>query len=66
MPKPMVVAGRFSELKPGDLVRLRSGGPDMTVSKIAELHNAVVAVWFHDGELREGVFDPVLLKGGRS
>lgn len=39
-------------LKNGDVVRLNSGGPEITICKIDENDNAWCA-WFKDGEKRE-------------
>ena len=57
------MATAFS-LKEGDLVRLRSGGPLMTVTEVSSgLGSAVVyATWFDDNnELRSGFFPPSAL-----
>lgn len=46
------------EVKEGDVVRLKSGSPAMTVEKIGESENKRCAwcVWFHDTERKSGVF----------
>jgi uncharacterized protein YodC (DUF2158 family) len=36
----------MSSFKPGDVVRLKSGGPDMTVSSDGETKGYVNCVWF--------------------
>jgi uncharacterized protein YodC (DUF2158 family) len=44
---------RDSTFKAGDIVHLKSGGPDMTVSDL--LDSRVLCQWFH-GRLREAIF----------
>lgn len=48
------------ELKIGDQVRLRSGGPLMTVGSFST--DCVSCQWFERKELRSGVFSPESLK----
>ena len=48
------------ELKIGDLVVLRSGGPAMTVSGISKA--GVSCLWFEGWELNRGVMPPESLK----
>lgn len=49
------------EIKKGDTVRLKSGGPLMTVQSIAD--NEASCTWFDDKNNRkEGIFDPATLK----
>ena len=38
----------MSKFKPGDVVRLRSGGPKMTVKKDVALKQHVRATWFDE------------------
>ena len=45
----------------GDIVQLRSGGPDMTVSHILPSGNAF-CVWFDGLERREDTFPPDVLQ----
>lgn len=48
------------ELKVGDVVTLKSGGPDMTVSRAG--HSAVECIWFdHDYKCQNGDFPPICL-----
>ena len=46
------------DFKVGGNVQLKSGGPVMTISKIAEdgAKRVVTCVWFHQGEFRERGF----------
>jgi uncharacterized protein YodC (DUF2158 family) len=45
----------------GDLVRLRSGGPTMTVASLEE--RRVLCIWFStDNEVATGLFPPGVLK----
>lgn len=43
------------KLTPGDVVRLRSGSPCMTVERTSG--RSVECAWFVDGQLRTGSFD---------
>jgi uncharacterized protein YodC (DUF2158 family) len=57
------------EFKPGDVVRLKSGGPKMTVRKkshnqINEAEPLVTCVWFVNEEIREASFSPENLQPG--
>lgn len=46
------------QFKPGEKVRLKSGGPAMTVEEIAS-NGRVVCQWFDkDKNLRDGMFPP--------
>lgn len=47
--------------KIGDTVRLKSGGPPMTV-KIADYADAVVCVWFDNGTQKDGTFHAAMLE----
>jgi len=54
------------EFRKGDLVRLKSGGPKMTVAEIREDYK-VVCDFFVGNERKSEVFDPkVLIKEGAS
>lgn len=50
----------MSEFKSGYIVKLKSGGPDMTIVKIAkyayETKEQAKCQWFMDNELKEHVF----------
>ncbi len=46
----------MAQFKPGDVVRLKSGGPSMTVEKIGA-EGWIVCNWFAEGkELKTGTF----------
>ena len=49
------------EFKPGDVVVLKSGGPDMTVEKISTFNGDVVCQWFGGRKLEKGSFPPASL-----
>jgi uncharacterized protein YodC (DUF2158 family) len=40
-------------LKPGDIVKLASGGPVMTVGVVSSMSDPVECFWFADGELKQ-------------
>jgi uncharacterized protein YodC (DUF2158 family) len=45
------------EIKTGDVVTLKSGGPEMTVNGFSSDHsNMAECVWFDGNVLREGAF----------
>ncbi|RIV42279.1 YodC family protein [Flagellimonas pelagia] len=46
----------MSELKLGDVVFLKSGGPEMTIYKVSERNNQVGCKWFDGKELKYGAF----------
>jgi uncharacterized protein YodC (DUF2158 family) len=50
------------ELKLGDVVRLASGGPKMTVSPKTKSDPRVSCLWFEGFELKGGMFHPEVLK----
>lgn len=51
------------ELRPGDVVQLRSGSPDLTVEEIIPAEPAcIMCQWFNDTELAHGVFPAPSLK----
>lgn len=52
------------EFKPGELVRLRSGGVVMTVEKVGRFSGEikVSVVWFEGPDLRRAIFLPVALE----
>jgi uncharacterized protein YodC (DUF2158 family) len=53
----------MSEFKLGDIVRLKSGGPPMTVDEIDKKGGtAIIAcLWFDEGQLEDGEFSPAAL-----
>lgn len=47
----------MAELKPGDVVVMKSGGPAMVVGKVEDgKHRRVQCEWMKDGERRDGFF----------
>ena len=48
------------DFKPGDVVKLKSGGEKMTVETISE--GMADCVWMVDKKLERGSFEPVVLK----
>lgn len=53
------------DIKAGDVVEIKSGGPRMVVSRIAEgVFESVVVTWFHEGcgEHRDEILPVVCLK----
>ena len=51
----------MSEFKPGDIVRLKSGGPQMTVESIDKKDGGLLCLWFDEGQLEDAVFESVAL-----
>lgn len=45
----------MKKLKPGDLAKLKSGGPTMTIQKIGTLE--VLCHWFAGAKLHRGYFE---------
>ncbi|WP_281439441.1 YodC family protein [Pseudomonas moorei] len=45
-----------NEFKIGDIVKLKSGGPDMTVQRWSTLENAYTCQWFAGKKLDHGSF----------
>ena len=50
----------ISVLKSGDVVRLKSGGPSMTVSIATD--DKIECSWFFDGNIHHSTFTPDTLK----
>ena len=50
----------MGELTRGDVVRLKSGGPDMTVTHVLP-GGMIGCQWFEKGELKQGTFLPQAL-----
>jgi uncharacterized protein YodC (DUF2158 family) len=48
--------------KVGDVVKLNSGGPTMTVSQVESGGGHVRCIWFSGDDLKVESFDPVTLK----
>ncbi len=54
---------RKTNLTIGDVVQLKSGGPDMTVQDVSVKGNGNVRlVWFRDGEIMERIFNEAHVK----
>jgi uncharacterized protein YodC (DUF2158 family) len=55
-----------SDIKAGDIVQLKSGGPDMTVTQIGqkgyEDHDSAWCSWFEGNKAQNGVYALVALK----
>lgn len=52
---------KFNPLIVGTIVRLRSGGPRMTVKKLGD-RDLVECCWFVDGEIKWGMFPPATIR----
>lgn len=52
-----------SQFKKGEIVRLKSGGPDMTVDNLVTLtgHPRVRCTWFAGAKHQSAMFDPSTL-----
>ena len=52
------------EFKVGDVVRLKSGGPNLTIKKVGTAAGkpTVWCVWFEDAKMLEGQFAPGTLE----
>jgi len=46
------------KFKEGDIVKIRSGGPDMTVKSISNIDGELICQWFSGSKLQSGYFDP--------
>lgn len=51
----------MSEIKAGDVVKLKSGGVSMTVEKIRRDNGKAMCVWFVEGEIKSFDFAPEAL-----
>ena len=51
------------ELKRGDVVRLKSGGPKMTVEDVSSDGDEVSCAWFNQDAQRGGLFRQEMLEG---
>ena len=49
------------DFKPGDLVRLKSGGPAMVVEEIDKKDGSLMCLWFDDGQLESDTIASVAL-----
>ena len=51
------------DFKPGDIVRLKSGGPSMTVDEVEKKGNvtSIFCFWFDGAQLEDGEFAPASL-----
>ena len=50
------------EIQPGDVVRLRSGGPRMTVEKMDVAAGAVICCFFVKKQLLRETFHPAVIE----
>jgi uncharacterized protein YodC (DUF2158 family) len=46
-----------SKFKTGDIVRLKSGGPSMTVESVSEVNGRIWCQWFAGNRLNAGEFN---------
>lgn len=51
----------MADFKPGDLVKLKSGGPAMTIESVDRKEGGFVCLWFTDGELDSDTFVSAVL-----
>ena len=52
----------MSEFKKGDVVRLNSGGPEMTIDTADLVSGKALCRWFVGNKLEQGIFSKVLLE----
>lgn len=50
------------QFKPGDVVQLKSGGPQMTISFYQNDLGSYVCQWFVKTKLEEGIFSPEAIR----
>jgi len=50
----------MDEFKPGDIVRLKSGGPPMTIESL-DKKDGFLCLWFDEGQLEDAVLAAVVL-----
>ena len=58
----------MNEFKPGDVIELKSGGPEMTVDQVAKDglgHTMVWCDWFDGSKKITATFPPTSLKGSK-
>jgi uncharacterized protein YodC (DUF2158 family) len=48
----------MAQFEVGDVVRLRSGGPKMTIQEVIQIGGNIRCQWFVQGEVRHSVFHP--------
>lgn len=56
----------MSKFKKGDLVKLKSGGPVMTIDTVIESDNLASCKWFHNGEIKTHLFNLDALEESQS
>jgi len=57
----------MASYQPGDIVRLKSGGPNMTVQSTSNDRENVWCVWFDaKGEHNRQMFNPLSLEPGQT
>lgn len=58
----MAKQGSKGGFKSGDIVRLKSGGPDMTVTGLSYGEDELICKWFGGKKLENGQFPPESLE----
>jgi uncharacterized protein YodC (DUF2158 family) len=61
-PRIIGVTKMADKFKVGEKVRLKSGGPKMTVSKVQGQGLDITCTWFKDGKKKDGRFDAETLE----
>jgi len=54
---------KLGGFKPGDIVRLKSGGPEMTITGISYNEDEWKCSWFGGKKLEHGEFPPEAIEG---